>query len=48
MNHWITLNEPHSYATGGYETSTLAPGHHSSSHANSSIGNSGIDPYFGP
>ncbi|GLJ47286.1 hypothetical protein SUGI_0998570 [Cryptomeria japonica] len=46
VKHWITLNEPHSYATGGYETGTLAPGRHSSSDGNSSTGNSATEPYI--
>ncbi|GLJ47289.1 hypothetical protein SUGI_0998620 [Cryptomeria japonica] len=46
VKHWITLNEPHSYATGGYETGTLAPGRHSSSDGNSSKGNSATEPYI--
>ncbi|KAH9321277.1 hypothetical protein KI387_015916, partial [Taxus chinensis] len=37
VKHWITLNEPYAYASSGYDTGSLAPGHHS---------NPGTEPYI--
>ncbi|GLJ47727.1 hypothetical protein SUGI_1008030 [Cryptomeria japonica] len=45
VKHWITLNEPFSYAYGGYDAGMLAPGRHSSSNGSSRAGNSATEPY---
>ncbi|KAA8549583.1 hypothetical protein F0562_001399 [Nyssa sinensis] len=47
VKHWITLNEPHSYSSGGYATGTLAPGRCSSwQELNCTGGDSAIEPYL--
>ncbi|GLJ47732.1 hypothetical protein SUGI_1008130 [Cryptomeria japonica] len=46
VKHWITLNEPYSYASGGYNSGQLAPGRHSSSNGSSNLGNSATEPYI--
>ncbi|KAF8403882.1 hypothetical protein HHK36_011988 [Tetracentron sinense] len=46
VKHWITLNEPLSFCSGGYNLGTLSPGRCSKwVNANCSTGNSGIEPY---
>eukprot|EP01018_Ginkgo_biloba_P033153 Gb_04454 [translate_table: standard] len=46
VKHWITLNEPYMYASGGYDTGTLAPGRCSSYSGNCTAGNSATEPYI--
>ncbi|GLJ47730.1 hypothetical protein SUGI_1008070 [Cryptomeria japonica] len=46
VKHWITLNEPYSYAYAGYDVGLIAPGRHSSSNGSSSTGNSATEPYI--
>ncbi|KAL4198179.1 hypothetical protein AMTRI_Chr03g44630 [Amborella trichopoda] len=46
VKHWITLNEPFSYAYGGYVAGSYAPGHCSYPDGNCTIGNSGTEPYI--
>ncbi|CAN6453732.1 unnamed protein product [Victoria cruziana] len=46
VKHWITLNEPFSYADGGYVTGTLAPGRCTRVLGNCTVGNSGTEPYI--
>eukprot|EP01018_Ginkgo_biloba_P033145 Gb_41722 [translate_table: standard] len=46
VKHWITLNEPYSYASGGYDIGTFAPGRCSSYIGNCSAGNSATEPYI--
>eukprot|EP01018_Ginkgo_biloba_P033181 Gb_09558 [translate_table: standard] len=46
VKHWITLNEPLSYASEGYDTGTHAPGRCSSYIGNCSAGNSATEPYI--
>ncbi|XAR63410.1 Beta-primeverosidase [Bertholletia excelsa] len=45
VKHWITLNEPWSYAYGAYDVGLLAPGRCSPWMGNCSTGNSGTEPY---
>ncbi|XAR60323.1 Beta-glucosidase, partial [Bertholletia excelsa] len=47
VKHWITLNEPWSFANSGYVLGTLAPGRCSSwQHLNCTGGDSGTEPYI--
>eukprot|EP01018_Ginkgo_biloba_P033152 Gb_04453 [translate_table: standard] len=46
VKHWITLNEPYSYACGGYDAGTFAPGRCSSYIGNCTAGNSATEPYI--
>ncbi|XP_028770241.1 beta-glucosidase 12-like [Neltuma alba] len=47
VKHWITLNEPSGYSTGGYGDGTEAPGRCSSwLNPNCSDGDSGTEPYL--
>ena len=45
MKHWITLNEPYSYAFNGYSTGTFAPGRCSNYSGTCASGNSATGPY---
>lgn len=46
VKHWITLNEPWSFCTLGYDLGVFAPGRCSSYIANCSAGNSATEPYI--
>eukprot|EP01018_Ginkgo_biloba_P033180 Gb_09557 [translate_table: standard] len=46
VKHWITLNEPLSYASLGYDTGKQAPGRCSSRFGNCTAGNSATEPYI--
>ncbi|KAE8682964.1 Beta-glucosidase 24 [Hibiscus syriacus] len=47
VKHWITLNEPWSYAYAGYAAGFLAPGRCSGwQNLNCTGGESGVEPYF--
>lgn len=47
VKHWITLNEPWSYASGGYANGQLAPGRCSDwQMLNCTGGDSGTEPYI--
>eukprot|EP01018_Ginkgo_biloba_P033172 Gb_35945 [translate_table: standard] len=46
VKHWITLNEPLSYAAGGYDMGISAPGRCSKYIGNCSAGNSATEPYI--
>lgn len=47
VKHWITLNEPWSYCTGGYATGTFAPGRCSEwQQSNCTGGDSATEPYL--
>ncbi|XP_047334978.1 beta-glucosidase 12-like [Impatiens glandulifera] len=45
VKHWITLNEPWTFAVNGYASGILAPGRCSPFIANCTGGNSAIEPY---
>ncbi|XP_020528277.1 beta-glucosidase 12-like [Amborella trichopoda] len=45
VKHWITLNEPFSYAYGGYVAGFFAPGRCSYPDGNCTAGNSSTEPY---
>ncbi|XP_011625439.1 beta-glucosidase 12 [Amborella trichopoda] len=45
VKHWITLNEPYSYAFGGYVAGIFAPGRCSKPDGNCTAGNSGTEGY---
>ena len=45
VKHWITLNEPFSYAYYGYSTGTIAPGRCSNYSGTCASGNSATEPY---
>ncbi|KAL4365342.1 hypothetical protein AHAS_Ahas07G0096500 [Arachis hypogaea] len=46
VKHWVTLNEPLSYSTNGYNGGTFAPGRCSNYVGNCSAGNSATEPYI--
>ncbi|KAF9612967.1 hypothetical protein IFM89_004670 [Coptis chinensis] len=46
VKHWITLNEPSSFSSGGYAMGILAPGRCSKQIRNCSAGNSATEPYI--
>ncbi|CAN0880850.1 Beta-glucosidase 24 [Linum grandiflorum] len=47
VKHWITLNEPHSLANGGYSEGTFAPGRCSSTNGRQcDSGDSATEPYI--
>ena len=47
MKHWITLNEPWTFSTIGYDSGTFAPGRCSAwKNNNCTSGNSGTEPYL--
>lgn len=46
VKHWITLYEPWTFASAGYDTGMLAPGRHSGLNRNTSTGNSATEPYI--
>ncbi|XP_030953584.1 beta-glucosidase 12-like isoform X2 [Quercus lobata] len=47
VKHWITLNEPWSFSSGGYAEKSLAPGRCSTwQNLNCTGGDSGIEPYL--
>ena len=47
VKHWITLNEPFSYSSGGYVGGSFAPGRCSTwLNLNCTGGNSGTEPYL--
>ncbi|XP_058779379.1 beta-glucosidase 12-like isoform X1 [Vicia villosa] len=47
VKHWITLNEPWSYARHGYADGTFAPGRCSHwQNPNCTVGDSGVEPYI--
>lgn len=46
VKHWITMNEPYIFISGGYDTGTTAPGRCSPwRNFNCSAGNSATEPY---
>ena len=45
VKHWITLNEPFSYAYYGYSTGTIAPGRCSNYSGTCASENSATEPY---
>ncbi|XP_042489610.1 beta-glucosidase 12-like isoform X2 [Macadamia integrifolia] len=46
VKHWITLNEPWGFSTGGYNSGTQAPGRCSKWVGNCTSGNSATEPYL--
>ena len=46
VKHWITVNEPHSFAMLGYEIGMLAPGRCSSTLGSCPAGDSATEPYI--
>lgn len=46
MKHWITLNEPWTYAVGGYALGNLAPGRCSQWFGHCTAGDSATEPYL--
>ncbi|KAF3787003.1 hypothetical protein EJ110_NYTH23764 [Nymphaea thermarum] len=46
VKQWITINEPYSYASGGYVSGNFPPGRCTKVLGNCSAGNSGTEPYI--
>ncbi|GMY22309.1 beta-glucosidase 17-like isoform X8 [Fagus crenata] len=46
VKYWTTINEPNSFAIGGYATGVMAPGRCSNYIGNCTFGNSGTEPYI--
>ena len=46
VKYWTTINEPNSFAIGGYATGDMAPGRCSNYIGNCTFGNSGTEPYI--
>ncbi|GLJ09702.1 hypothetical protein SUGI_0114460 [Cryptomeria japonica] len=46
VKFWVTFNEPHGFAAGGYDSGTAAPGRHTGKNGNLSKGNSATEPYI--
>jgi beta-glucosidase len=46
VKHWITINEPWSFSSIGYDLGVFAPGRCSSYIGNCSVGNSATEPYI--